>query len=389
MRLRAFMICTILLVPALWLVSGSRTAISATQAALPDTENCLFCHRYPGMGRFDESGAKRIFYVNDQMFARSVHGKLKCTNCHVGLDKIPHTDVKKVDCTTQCHLTEPSTDKQFSHSNMVNKYKASVHGTGNSDNPTPYPEDLPTCKYCHQNKIQMPMAGLWGKSEALANETLSRCVGCHTKQNWAQNFYLHFTHRMRRVRSQQEIVALCTGCHEDSEKMARHGLESIATFKDTFHWNLVKYGVKDAPDCISCHVPVGYTTHDIRPKTDPESSINTFNRISTCSNQGGIQSCHPGATAGFATGRVHAYGTKVQVAAGNDNAVIEGVDNTLLIERAGREMSEQEIFRHKVLSYIRLFYKVFIPMVVGFMFYHQWMDFLASLRRRRKNRKSN
>jgi hypothetical protein len=340
------------------------------------------------MGRFDESGAKRIFYVNDQLFARSVHGKLKCTNCHVGLDKIPHTDVKKVDCTTQCHLTEPSTDKEFSHGNMVNKYMASVHGTNNDDNPKPYPEDLPTCKYCHQNKIQTPMAGLWGKSEALANETLSRCVGCHTKQNWAQNFYLHFTHRMRRVRSQQEIVALCTSCHEDSEKMARHGLESIATFKDTFHWNLVKYRVKDAPDCISCHVPVGYTTHDIRPKTDPASSINTFNRISTCSNQGGIQSCHPGATAGFATGRVHAYGTKVQLAAGKEGAVAEGVDSTLLTERASKEMSEQEIFRHKVLSYIRLFYKVFIPLVVGFMFYHQWMDFLASLRKRRKSRKS-
>jgi hypothetical protein len=134
-------------------------------------------------------------------------------------------------------------------------------------------------------------------------------------------------------------------------------------------------------------VPVGYTTHDIRPKFDPASSINTFNRISTCSNQGGIQSCHPGATAGFATGRVHAYGTKVQVAEGKGNAVIEGVDNTLLIERATKEMSEEEIFRHRVLSYIRLFYKGFIPLVVGFMFYHQWMDFLASLRKRRRNRK--
>jgi hypothetical protein len=111
---------------------------------------------------------------------------------------------------------------------------------------------------------------------------------------------------MRRVRGQPEIIKLCTGCHEDSHKMARHGLESVSTYKDTFHWSLVKYGVKNAPDCISCHVPVGYTTHDIRPRGDAMSSIHTLNRVSTCSNQGGIQSCHPAATARFATGRVHA-----------------------------------------------------------------------------------
>ncbi len=28
-----------------------------------DTENCLFCHRYPHMGRYDKTGKKRIFYT--------------------------------------------------------------------------------------------------------------------------------------------------------------------------------------------------------------------------------------------------------------------------------------------------------------------------------------
>ena len=97
-------------------------AAYAQSEVLPDTENCLYCHRYPAMGRYDESGVKRIFYVNDQNFALSAHGKLKCTSCHVGLDKIPHTDVKKVDCTSRCHIKEPSTDKEFSHANMAQKY---------------------------------------------------------------------------------------------------------------------------------------------------------------------------------------------------------------------------------------------------------------------------
>ena len=229
------------------------------------------------------------------------------------------------------------------------------------------------------------MTGLWGKSEALSNETLARCIGCHTDKNWAQNFYLHFTHRMRRTRSQTEIVKLCTSCHEDSVKMARHGLESVTTFKDTFHWQLVKYDVKDAPDCISCHVPVGYTTHDIRPREDKMSSIHTLNRVNTCSNQGGIQSCHPAATAQFATGRVHAYGTKAQIAAGWTFLELGDHENFRLLERAKSDLSVEEVFHHKVLSYIQLFYKVFIPLVIGFMAYHQWMDWLKLIRTRKKS----
>jgi hypothetical protein len=130
--------------------------------AVSDTGNCLLCHRYPSIGRYDEKGTKRVFYVNDKKFAASVHGKLTCKNCHVGLDKIPHTDVKKVDCATRCHLKEPSTNQEFSHVNMVNKFDASVHGKGSAENPKPLADDLPTCKYCHDNRMYNPFQGMWG-----------------------------------------------------------------------------------------------------------------------------------------------------------------------------------------------------------------------------------
>ena len=183
--------------------------------ALSDTENCLLCHRYPSIGRYDEGGTKRVFYVNDKKFAGSIHGKLKCKNCHVGLDKIPHTDVKKVDCATKCHIKEPSTNQEFSHVNMIQKFEASVHGPGTAANPKPFSEDLPTCKHCHSNRMYIPLDGMWGNSTALSNETLARCIGCHTDASWAENFYAHFTHRMRRRRTHTEVVKLCTGCHEE------------------------------------------------------------------------------------------------------------------------------------------------------------------------------
>lgn len=358
--------------------------ISAQTNAVSDTENCLYCHRYPQMGRYDKTG-KRIFYVNEEMYGNSVHGNLKCTSCHHGLDKIPHTDVKKVDCSQKCHIEEPSTNREFSHINMIKKYEASVHGKGSPENPKPYPEDLPTCKYCHNNRMYNQYTGKWGKSAALSNETMARCLGCHAEVLWTQRFYTHFTHRMDRRRSQMAIVALCESCHGDQEKMARHGLETIETYKDTFHWSQVKYGVEGAPDCVSCHVPRGYSTHFIRPKTDPTSPLHMANRVNTCSNQGGQQKCHPDATQEFASGRVHAYGVKASIVFRNDVFGNQTQEISLVADRAREDIPEQEIFNYTILRIVRLFYQVLIAVVIGSMCLHQLLDYRRTKKRHRKH----
>jgi hypothetical protein len=230
-----------------------------------------------------------------------------------------------------------------------------------------------------------PFDGQWGLSAAMFNETLARCLGCHVKEKWAQDFYSHFTHRMRKRRAPAEVVRLCTRCHEDRNKMARHGIESIETFKDTFHWIEIKFGVKNAPDCISCHVPLGYATHDIRPRTDPISPINERNRVQTCSNQGGVQVCHPAAKAKFATGRVHAYGTKAQMLAGKVDKEFDDLELGRVLERAEVDISPEELFRFKVLQLIKLIYKIMIGGTILFMGLHQWLDFLSAKRKKRSS----
>lgn len=356
----------------------------AQSEAAPDEENCLICHRYPGLGRYDENGNKRVYYINDQLFANSVHGKLRCKSCHTDLDKIPHEEVKKVDCSTQCHIKDPSSNREFSHKNMVEQYEQSVHGKG-VDGRKPFPEDRPTCTYCHSNRSYNTYEGVWGKSAELSLETLTRCQGCHTDKAWTKQIYGHFTHRMRKRRDQNEIIRLCTSCHENAQKMERHGLEAISTFKDTFHWTLVKYNVHNAPDCIACHVPVGYSTHEIHPRTDPVSPIYKENRIKTCSNQGGIQDCHPGATLKFAEGRVHAYGTKVQLIAAEDKDKITAeAEEPLILVRARKEISEEEVSHYKVLSWIKLIYQMLIAGVIGFMSLHQLLDFYRARKKMKR-----
>ena len=195
---------------------------------------------------------------------------------------------------------------------------------------------------------------------------------------------------MRQRRSHEEIVALCTSCHEDSTKMSRHGIESIETYKDTFHWVQLKYGVENAPDCISCHIPIGYSAHDIRPRKDPLSPINKNNRVNTCSNQGGIQECHPRATQEFATGRVHAYGVKTLLMASERGADRMDKDaETRLLERAKEDIPDQEVFRYVILRLIRLFYQALIGLTIGFMCFHQGLDYLKKRKRRASEKDSH
>ncbi len=355
--------------------------LSAEKDMITDSENCLFCHRYPSIGRYDKTGKRRIFYLNDEKYANSVHRKLRCKSCHVGLNEIPHTDVKKVDCSTKCHLKEPSTNKEFSHVNMINKYTQSVHGNNTKGKPTPFPNDLPDCKYCHNNQTYSSLKGFGIDNQAMLNETIGRCTGCHTKKEWAKNFYAHFTHRMKKRRTQKEIVELCASCHEDREKMARHGLESVETYKDTFHWKQVKYSVANAPDCVTCHVTSGHSIHEIKPQTDSLSPLHMNNRIQTCSRQGGVQTCHPGATQKFSSGRVHAYGTKARIVSTktvNIKLKPSMTSSSLLVKRAKVEIPSKELLNYKILKFVKLFYKILIASVIGSMVLHQFFDYLKA-----------
>jgi len=358
---------------------------NAQSEAGSDRENCLLCHRYPTIGRFEEDGTKRTFYVNDQLYLQSVHGKLECSNCHVDVDKIPHTNARKVDCSTECHLREPSTGRPFSHANMVEKYDRSVHGRLAPDGSTKrYAEDLPTCLDCHDNRVLFIPSGLWGRNDALSNETLTRCRGCHTGEDWADREYMHVTHRLRRLLQPFEVVRMCGACHEDAEKMERHGVESVDTYKETYHWQQIKYNVRDAPDCISCHVPVGYSAHDIRPAEDPISPLHAENRVRTCANPGGVQTCHPNATDKFATGRVHAYGEKAKLAMRSEMfpaAREEG--DSLLLERARGAYVEETLWRYEIIAFLKLAYKILIGVVIGAMSIHNLLDYLRTRRRSR------
>jgi hypothetical protein len=360
-----------------------------------DEENCLLCHKYSGLGRIDESGNKHIYYINNDLYNRSVHGNIRCTECHAGIEKFPHGVVKKVDCANECHLIEPSTNKPFSHAPMIEKYELSVHGKTEQGKIKKHVEDLPTCIYCHENTIYHAVNDLYHRSGEIIREVMDRCLGCHSNNVWADTFFHHFIERLYQRRSSQRVVELCASCHDDEERMSRHGLKTVGTFRDTFHWQALKFGDPNAPNCINCHAPVGYLSHEIMRKEDERSAIHEKNLVRTCSNIGGAQSCHPNATSRFASGEVH----PIQFKAGLFDTTQKKLNLQESIEK-GRlkpfqslltalvtvDVGERQPYQNIVLVLIKYFYMCLIGFLISAMIIHQILDYFATRREIRAGR---
>lgn len=346
-----------LIAAALFLLLLMPTAAMAT-----DDENCLMCHKYPGLGRYEKDkskmkAVKRVFYVNEELFSGSYHGKLRCKSCHEGVEEIPHTGVKRVDCASNCHLKDPSTGRDFSHKAIVQDLRESAHGEEGSR--SEHKEDLPTCKDCHNNKNYQNVV----KEQVESLKFLKVCLECHESEAWAERFYEHMFYRASTRRSSKQVVALCSKCHADQEKMERHELDVVVGFKDTFHGKAILYGDEDVANCLSCHAPyeMGFSPHRIKSRKTAGSPVHPDMKLETCAQAG----CHAGAAAAFADkGKAHPSNIKLTTVGDEGEALSQ---------------AEQE-FQAWVIEMIKLFYKVLIIAVVGGLGAHRLLDLYATRR---------
>jgi len=263
-------------------------------SSFEDDSGCLLCHKYPKMGRIDENGVKRSYYVMPGVFGSTVHRNVPCTDCHNYIKQLPHKPVKTgVSCDAECHsIKNPATGKNFSHSSVYDKYKGSVHGREKIEQGLD--SDKPYCITCHTNPIYNP------------NETeppkriIDRCVVCHEDREFVTNWYKHTSRRIREVkRTPEEIVQLCSNCHSDESLLQRHekaaseeGRElgrkfsiAVESYDESFHGKVTKYGFTKAANCLDCHAKEDnyyMNVHDIRASRDPESPMHSSNKVETC-----------------------------------------------------------------------------------------------------------
>ncbi len=274
------------------------------EARAADIGNCLLCHKYPGLSRIDENGDLKLLFINESVFNNSVHANVKCEGCHPDIKKIPHENVRKVDCMLECHIIEPSSEKKFSHKDVETFLSRSVHSKIDKEGkPKKYPEDYPDCKDCHDNPLYRPLSFFKKVRPGISEIVLGRCRVCHKKDEFIFRFYNHITTRLHAIRSPKNIAEVCAKCHEDPALVARHGLsrKAVSSYAETFHGKAANYLSEGIPDCLNCHVNIGESVHQMLSHKNPESITFKDNKIKSCR----MIDCHPHASAKLAKYDVH------------------------------------------------------------------------------------
>lgn len=285
----------------IWLVVFASTATSLAA----DVGNCLLCHKYPGLSRVDANGSFRLLFVNESTFGMSVHTKVKCEDCHTDITKIPHENVKKVDCLTQCHIIEPSSEKKFSHKEVDTFLSQSVHSKlDKRQSPKKHMQDLPDCKDCHDNPLYRPLSFFKKVRPGISDASIGRCRVCHKTDEFIFRYYNHVTTRLHKIRNPKNIAEICARCHNDPEIAARHNLSTMAVYSygETFHGKAANFLDERVPDCLDCHVERGRSVHQMLSQTDTRSPTNAMNKRFICS----MAECHPKASPNLARYKVHA-----------------------------------------------------------------------------------
>ena len=158
------------------------------------------------------------------------------------------------------------------------------------------------------------------------------------------------------------------------------------------------YGDPNAPDCISCHAPVGYSVHSLAAMQSKDSAVHPQNLQQTCANEMGTHKCHPAATEKFARGKIHRtpLGFDETVAAViRGDTTIEAIDalrkerrfqNLMDIdEEELAAMGEKERFQHQIYIIVKLVYTLLITVVIGGMLIHQLMDLYRTVKNRQNH----
>lgn len=336
-------------VPWLAVVCAALLCVSGS-ARLGAQSECLACHGDKTM----QDAAGHSLAVDGEKFGASIHGSLKCNDCHADIKAYPHPDhPAKVQCST-CHADESVALKGSVHSNSAEHPCTSCHGDAHSifaktdARSDVYPLNVPrTCGNCHGNNGAGQKHGLASvypmyvdsiHGFALSKEGLlvaANCQSCHGSHHilshnnpesptYKANIpktcgtchakidadYQHGAHGEAIAKGNMK-APVCSDCHtahailqptESTFRMQSTPIcgschtEKLSTYHDTFHSQLGSLGgYVETARCWDCH-----GAHQILPASDPRSAIAPANLVATCGR------CHSGANASFVKYQPHA-----------------------------------------------------------------------------------
>ncbi|UCD27555.1 MAG: cytochrome b/b6 domain-containing protein, partial [Planctomycetota bacterium] len=277
-----------------------------------DPENCLSCHRFPGLSRIDkETGELRLFFCSAAYYAQcqGPHSRLRCTACHQRdeVTVIPHQVKTPVDCTRTCHIVPASgVETRFSHQSVAESLENSAHA---AEKLNALSFDLPLlrpgqsiCLYCHDQPVYSEPEGM---SRVIGRGTItSRCNTCHGEELPVDvTYYIkHVGARLKPLRSVRQRSQACAVCHSDENILAQiGGHDTVASYLHSFHGKAGLLGSEETATCIDCHADATGNAHAMLGEDDPESSIHEIQLPNTCRTA----QCHPGASPAMSREAVH------------------------------------------------------------------------------------
>lgn len=292
--------------------------------------NCATCHS-DAVAKYDGSlHAKAIAGGN----AKAAH----CTDCHGNIHEVVSSSDPKSPVARQnvpktcgtCHGQKFVMQSSRLSTAPVMAYQESVHGklAANGD------AKAAICSDCHSSH-DIKMASDPSSSTAKQNVAVS-CAKCHEqeKAHFDRSIHgkalakgdlhsatctdCHGIHGIKKagdplspVAAANQATQACAQCHENSKLTSEFGVAGgrAKSYLANYHGMAMQMGSKSSATCASCH-----GAHDILPASDPDSKINSAHIVETCAQ------CHTGATAKFASAKIHAdmplaadIGTKINL----------------------------------------------------------------------------
>jgi predicted CXXCH cytochrome family protein len=316
--------------------------VEAAQAmATDEIDGCLRCHGDEKLTVKLESDESAPLFMKRELLAGSVHNSLHCTDCHAGMDQLPHPERHYKNlaqfrgsfgeaCKT-CHFENYTKTLDSVHyalqarGDVFAPTCVKCHGSHDIARPAqPRSRISQTCATCHQRISEAYAKSVHGKALLVDhNPDVPICTDCHRSHDIADPKNRAWL---------MNTPSLCGKCHADARLMKKNGLSAgvLATYLSDFHGTTASFGAKgrkaaDGPVvalCVDCH-----GIHDIAKVTGREAPAFRNNLLKTC------QKCHAGASQNFPAAWLSHY--------------------------------EPTLERAPLVYMVKLFYKLLIPFIVG------------------------
>lgn len=328
-------------------------------------DTCLSCHKEQDI-KVELNGQSLSATIDPAQFELSAHAQedIECVDCHANIKGYPHKKIQektiRAHSKTLTNACKECHEEQFAKAHDSTHQLAFESGNENaaicSDCHNPHSAPLfsrnekgeitnasvqklvrETCSKCHAEIYGKYQESVHGKSlieEGNADAPIcTDCHGVHNVLGGTTSFH-------------NSTPALCAKCHADAEIMNKYDISTnvINSYVADFHGttvNIFEQQFSDQPTnkavCTDCH-----GVHDITKTNDPATGITIQeNLLVKC------QRCHPDANANFSAAWMSHY--------------------------------EPSPEHYPIVYYVNLFYKFFIPIVLGSMVLFVLTDIYRSL----------